>query len=198
MRGILALVVFTAAVVAVGLFGYVNHKIIPIGYTENAMDTNSAFSLTSSVFDKGTSIPAKFTCDGSEVNPPLSISGVPAGTQSLALVMVDPDIPQTFKDQMHIDEYVHWVLFDIPPETTEIATGTTVGTSGANSAGKNQYAAPCPPPQYEPSEHRYIFTLYALDSTLPLTTGASEADVEQAMDGHIISQTELIGLYKRK
>ena len=196
MRGILTLVIIVTAAVAVALPAYLNHKIAPISTT--AIDMNSTLSLTSSAFDADASLPAKFTCDGTQVSPPLSISGAPENTESFALIMDDPDIPQQFKDQMHIDAYVHWVLFNIPSETVDIAMGTNVGTVGANTGGQSLYAAPCPSSDYEPSEHRYIFTLYALNTTLLLKAGASSADVEQAMRGHIIAQTELTGLYKKQ
>jgi len=100
---------------------------------------------------------------------------------------------------LHADGvFDHWVLFNIPAETREIPEGGSVGVAGANGAGKNAYTGPCPPPQYEPSEHRYIFKLYALDSELPLRAGATKADVEKVMEGHIVAQTELVGRYKRK
>jgi len=100
---------------------------------------------------------------------------------------------------LHADGvFDHWVLFNIPAETREIPEGGSVGIAGANGAGKNAYTGPCPPPQYEPSEHRYVFKLYALDSELPLQAGATKADVEKVMEGHIVAQTELVGTYKRK
>jgi len=89
------------------------------------------------------------------------------------------------------------VLFNISPDTREIPEGKSVGIAGANGAGKNAYTGPCPPPQYEPSEHRYIFKLYALDSELPLQAGATKEDVEKAMEGHIVAQAQLVGRYKR-
>jgi Raf kinase inhibitor-like YbhB/YbcL family protein len=151
--------------------------------------------LTSSAFENGTSIPPRFTCDGEQVNPPLSISGVPAGAKSLTLIMDDPDVPKALKPDGMFD---HWVLFNIPPRTTEIGTAVSVGTAGANGAGKNAYTGPCPPAQYQPNEHRYFFKLYALDRELSLRAGASKADVEKAMQGHIIAETQLLGRYKRK
>lgn len=196
MRPILTLIALVAVLVAIGLPAYLNHKIAPI--SNAPLDMNSTLSLSSSAFDANASIPSKFTCDGSRVSPPLSISGAPENTESYVLIMDDPDIPQKFKDQLHIEGYVHWVLFNIPAVTTEIAAGTSAGTFGANTSGANEYAAPCPPPEYEPSEHRYIFSLYALNSTLSLKAGASKSDVETAMRGHIVAQTQLIGLYKRK
>src|SRR3989344_4126947 len=85
----------------------------------------------------------------------------------------------------------------VPADTREIPEGTSVGVAGANGAGKNAYTGPCPPPQYEPSEHRYVFKLYALDSELALQQGATKADVEKAMEGHIVAQAQLVGRYKR-
>ncbi len=155
----------------------------------------STLTLTSPAFAEGASIPSRFTCDGDRsVSPPLSIGGVPEGTKSLALIMDDPDVPKA----LHADGvFDHWVLFNIPAETREIPEGGTVGVPGANGAGKNAYTGPCPPPQYEPSEHRYIFNLYALDETLPLQAGAGRADVEKAMQGHILGQAQLVARYKR-
>ncbi|OHB19612.1 MAG: kinase inhibitor, partial [Parcubacteria group bacterium RIFCSPHIGHO2_01_FULL_56_18] len=124
----------------------------------------------------------------------LSIGGVPEGTKSLALIMDDPDVPKVLRADGVFD---HWVLFNIPADTREIPEGGSIGVAGANSAGKNAYAGPCPPPQYEPSEHRYVFKLYALDSELPLQAGATKEEVEKAMEGHILGQTQLVGRYKR-
>lgn len=156
---------------------------------------SSMLTLTSSAFENGASIPSRFTCDGVQVSPPLSISGVPEDAKSLVLIMDDPDVPKALKPDGIFD---HWVLFNIPPETREIPEGGFVGVSGANSAGRNTYTGPCPPPQYEPSQHRYFFKLYALDAELLLSAGASKAEVESAMQGHIMAHTELMGVYKRK
>lgn len=155
----------------------------------------SSLTLSSSVFENNGAIPAEFTCDGRQVNPPLAISGVPEGTKSLALIMDDPDVPKQIKSD---GLFVHWVLFNIPPETKDIMSGTTVGTAGSNGAGKAEYTGPCPPPQYEPSTHRYFFKLYALDTVLDLPEGASKQDVEEAMQGHILAEAQLLGNYKKK
>ena len=165
--------------------------------TDNHNSTMPASTLTLSTpsFAGGGIIPAKYTCDGEQINPPLSISGVPAGTLSLALIMDDPDVPKALKPDGVFD---HWVLFNIPPETKEIASGVTVGEPGVNGSGKNQYAGPCPPPQYEPSTHRYFFKLYALDITLPLQVGATKTQVEKAMETHILAEAQLVGTYKRQ
>ena len=151
--------------------------------------------LTSSEFNDGASIPPQFTCDATStdvgLNPPLAMHDVPPGTMSLALIMDDPDVPGG-------GVFDHWILYNIPPATTEITTGETIGTPGKNSAGKNAYYPPCPPPQEEPKEHRYFFTLYALDTMLDLPEGASRDAVEKALQPHIIEQTQLMGRYKRK
>ena len=155
----------------------------------------STLKLTSSAFEDTAVIPAKFTCDGQrDLNPPLTISDVPEGTKSFALIMDDSDVPKVIKSDGMFD---HWVLFNVPADTREIAAGVTIGMHGANGAGQNQYTGPCPPKQYEPSQHRYVFRLYALDSELPLQEGASKKDVETAMQGHVVAQTQLIGVYKR-
>ncbi len=157
--------------------------------------SSSTFTLSSKDFDNNASIPSRFTCDGDQVNPALSIGGVPEGTKSLALIMDDPDVPKQLKPDGVFD---HWVLFNIPPDTKDITEGNPVGVAGANGAGKNAYTGPCPPPQYEPSEHRYVFKLYALDSELSLRAGATKADVEKAIQGHVVAEAQLVGRYKRK
>jgi len=129
----------------------------------------SLITLNSSAFENGGAIPSKYTCDGEQKNPPLSIAAAPANTKSFALIVDDPDVPKQLKpDGM----FVHWVLFNIPPTTISIGEGERVGTAGQNGAGKNQYTGPCPPAQYEPSTHRYFFKIYALDTMLPLQMGA--------------------------
>ncbi|MBI4088188.1 YbhB/YbcL family Raf kinase inhibitor-like protein [Candidatus Kaiserbacteria bacterium] len=155
----------------------------------------STLTLTSPTFENGSSVPNRFTCDGDNTSPPLSWSGVPEGTRSLVLIMDDPDVPKVLKPDGIFD---HWTLFNIPPGTREIPEGGSVGVPGANGAGKKAYTGPCPPPQYEPSEHRYFFRLYALDTMLPLQAGASKDEVLAAMQGHVIAQAELMGRYKRK
>ena len=140
-------------------------------------------TLSSAVFKENGIIPGKYTCDSENVNPPLSISGVPAGAKSLALIMDDPDIPQAVKERFGISVFDHWVVFDIPPETTEIS----------ENKKPSNYTGPCPPDR----EHRYFFRLYALDTMLALPEGAPRAEVEEAMQGHIVESAELVGRYNR-
>ncbi len=197
--GIAGLIVFAGAAYAFNRNFTRNSDTEPLEITnpisQKDIPMSPTFTLTSPAFADNASIPPRFTCDGDRsVSPALSIGGVPEGTKSLALIMDDPDVPKVLRADGVFD---HWVLFNIPADTREISEGGSVGVAGANSAGKNAYAGPCPPPQYEPSEHRYVFKLYALDSELPLPAGASKADVEKAMEGHILAQTQLVGRYKR-
>lgn len=147
--------------------------------------------LTSSAFEHEGSIPKKYTCDGLNINPPLHIDHVPADTKSLVLIMDDPDVPRHLRSD---GMYDHWIVFNIPPETKNIEEGRDpLGTHGANTAGTTKYVGPCPPDR----EHRYFFKLYALDTRLSLPAKSSKKEVEQAMEGHIISHTELMGVYAR-
>jgi Raf kinase inhibitor-like YbhB/YbcL family protein len=151
--------------------------------------------LTSSAFEENGSIPAKYTCDGNRfLSPPLSIAGVPQGAASLVLIVDDPDAP---KELVPSGAFTHWMLFNIPPDATEIPEGEQVGQAGANERGDAKYTGPCPPPEYEPSEHRYVFTLHALDAELDLPEGASRADLEHALTPHEIERTALVGRYAR-
>lgn len=154
----------------------------------------TTMKLTCSAFAHNGKIPSKYTCDGANINPPLTIEDVPAGAESLVLLMDDPDIPDFVKQKYGILVWDHWTIFNIPPTTTEIAEGQTpAGVQGKNTGGKNAYGGPCPPDR----EHRYFFKLYALDTTLNLPAGASKAEVEKAMEGHIVAEAELVGRYER-
>jgi Raf kinase inhibitor-like YbhB/YbcL family protein len=156
---------------------------------------SSSLILSSSAFQPDGSIPSQYTCDGDHTPPPLSIGGAPEGTQSFALIVEDPDVPMQIKSD---GKFLHWVLFNIPASTTEIGPTGSVGVSGLNGSGEEGYTGPCPPKEYEPSEHRYIFSLYALDSELSLKAGATRDEVVQAMEGHIIAEAQLIGRYKKQ
>jgi len=157
----------------------------------------NGMEITSSAFAEGGMIPSQYTCDlpSGGKNPPLSWSDVPAGAVSLALIMDDPDVPKALKPDGVFD---HWVLYDINPATKGVGEGEQVGTAGANGAGANAYTGPCPPREYEPSTHRYIFVLYALDTTLGLPPGTSKHKVLAAIEGHVLAQAQLIGTYKKK
>lgn len=142
--------------------------------------------LTSPAFANNASIPSEYTCDSSDVSPPLAISDVPKNAKSLALVMDDPDAP--------VGTWDHWIVFNIHASTKEIMKGKEpVGIPGKNSWGRTGYGGPCPPS----GTHRYFFKLYALDTELALPQGSAKRDLERAMQGHIIEKAELIGAYKR-
>lgn len=154
----------------------------------------TTLKLSSSAFVPNGQIPSKYTCDGANINPPLKFENVPAGAKSLVLVMDDPDIPSFVKDKYGIQVWDHWIIFNMPPTVTEIAEGQTPpGVQGRNTGGNNAYGGPCPPDR----EHRYFFKLYALDATLSLPAGASKAEVEKAMEKHIVAEAELVGRYER-
>ena len=138
--------------------------------------------ITSSAFEHNERIPAKYTCNGQNINPSLRIEDVPPGTQSMAIIVDDPDAPgKTF---------LHWLIWDIEP-TNEIAENTAPGTQGRTDFGKPAYGGPCPPS----GTHRYFFRVYALGTSLGLPEGSSRADLEQAMKGHVLAEAEIIGLY---
>jgi Raf kinase inhibitor-like YbhB/YbcL family protein len=155
------------------------------------------FALTSSAFEHNGLIPSKYTCDGDRaINPPLEFSGVPEGAKSLVLIMDDHDVPKELRSD---GVYDHWVIFNIPADTKKIIEGgSNPGVHGANSSGASAYTGPCPPPQYEPREHRYVFKLYALSAILLLPAGATKKDVLDALIPVKLAETELIGRYSRK
>jgi Raf kinase inhibitor-like YbhB/YbcL family protein len=150
-------------------------------------EVEMAIQVTSTAFNEGSTIPKKHTCDGQDISPQLSWSGVPEGTKSLALIVDDPDAP--------VGTFVHWVLYDIPADIRELPEGVQgVGVQGTNDFRRSGYNGPCPP---RGPAHRYYFKVYALDTTLGLKAGARKADVEKAMQGHILAWGQLMGKYGR-
>jgi len=148
-----------------------------------------AMKLTSPEFENGGNIPPFYTCDESSVSPPLKFEGVPTKAKSLALIMDDPD---AVKPAGKV--WDHWVAWNIPPETKEVAEGRDPdGIMGKNSRNNLTYSGPCPPD----GEHRYFFKLYALDTMLKLKEGSTKDEVLKAIEGHVIEQAELMGKYKR-
>lgn len=151
--------------------------------------------LSSPAFTHSGTVPSRYTCDGERfLSPPLVISDVPEGATSLTLIMDDPDVPQAIRAD---GNFTHWVVFNIPPNASEIPEGAEVGTNGSNTRGEPRYAGPCPPPEYKPSTHRYFFRLYALDTKLDLPEGSTKEEIEAAMTKHVIATSELIGTYSR-
>ena len=195
LRNSLLLVGIGTIVIIVGAVMITRNEASPEAGSVSSNNMASTLTLKSSAFENGQVIPPKYTCDGDNVNPPLAIGGVPEEAKSLALIVDDPDVPKQLKPDGVFD---HWTLFNIAPATREISENGSAGTAGANGSGKSAYTGPCPPPQYEPSEHRYFFRLYALDGELALPAGASKKEVLAAMEGHVIGQAELVGRYKRQ
>ncbi len=151
--------------------------------------------IESPVFRDGERIPPKYTCDGERfLSPPFSIKEVPEGAESLVLIMDDPDVPAALRPD---GNFTHWVAFNIPASTTSIDEGELIGVQGANTRGESRYTGPCPPSEYEPSTHRYFFKLYAADTMLNLSDGATKEEVLAALEGHIIATSGLMGVYSR-
>jgi Raf kinase inhibitor-like YbhB/YbcL family protein len=153
-----------------------------------------ALSLTSPAFEHGAAIPRKYTCEGKDVSPPLGWSHAPADTKSFVLIVDDPDAPDPMAPQM---TWVHWVVYNLPPGTTEVSEAATdlPGSAiiGLNDWKRRAYGGPCPPI----GRHRYFHKLYALDTTLSGLNAPTKADVEKAMEGHILDHAELIGTYQK-
>jgi Raf kinase inhibitor-like YbhB/YbcL family protein len=156
-----------------------------------------AMTLTSSAFVHQGAMPARTTCDGANVSPALAWKDLPHGTKSVALIVADPDAPDPKAPKM---TWVHWVLYDIPPDAKGLreaipSKGLPPGTlEGANDWGKTGYGGPCPPI----GRHRYIHTLYALDTVLPDLGKPTRAQLLAAMEGHVLATAELIGTYQRQ
>lgn len=148
--------------------------------------------ITSSAFSEGGMIPAKYTCDGEDISPPLKWEAVPEGTVSIALICDDPDAP--------MGTWVHWILYNLPPDTKQLSekfpddeTLPNQARQGITDFGKTGYGGPCPPG----GTHRYYFKIYALDTKIDIVKIADKASVVQSMQGHIIGEGTLMGRYKR-
>ncbi len=144
-------------------------------------------NIESPAFEHEAMIPKKYTCQGDDVNPPLTVDDVPDDAKSLVLIVDDPDAPGGTWD--------HWIVYDIDAEITGVDEDSKPagGTAGGNSWGRNDYGGPCPPS----GVHRYYFRLYALDATLNLEEGAGKADVQEAMQGHILESCDHMGRYEK-
>jgi Raf kinase inhibitor-like YbhB/YbcL family protein len=156
--------------------------------------TSMTMQVTSSAFQAGQAIPAKYTCEGADISPPLEWSGVPASAKSLALICDDPDAP--------VGTWLHWVLYDLPVTATDLAEKVPPSESlsfgakqGINDFKRVGFCGPCPPPG---KPHRYYFKLYALDVDLGLKPRATKQELLRAMDGHILAEAQLMGTYQRR
>lgn len=150
--------------------------------------TITAMKLTSTAFEPDGAIPSKYTCDDRNVSPPLQIGEVPPAAKSFALIVDDPDAPA--------GDWVHWVLWNIDPKTTDIGEGAVPAgaVQGRTDFGDNRWGGPCPPS----GVHRYQFKLYALDTVLDLPAATTKKELEKAMNGHTIGKSTLVGTYRRK
>lgn len=144
--------------------------------------------VTSTAFQHNEPIPAKYSCEGANVNPPLTFSEVPKKAKSLVLLVEDPDAPN--------GTFTHWVLYDMPPTILQILENETpeIGKQGLSDFGEAVYGGPCPPS----GQHRYFFKLFALNTMLNLAEGVRAQEVYDAMEGKVIGSAELVGLYEKK
>ena len=149
----------------------------------------SALDLSTPAFKQGEKIPSKYTCDAAGMNPALNFGGVPANTKQLVLTLHDPDVPKTLMPSGNFD---HWMVWDIAPTSKGIAEGAGA-SMGMNGAGKAGYIGPCPPDR----EHRYFFRLYAVDIPLAGKMFKDRAALEEAIKGHVLAQSELMGRYEK-
>ena len=152
--------------------------------------------LTSTAFAHNGAIPSRYTCQGEDVSVPLAWSGAPAATKSLVLIVDDPDAPDPKAPRM---TWVHWVLYNLPQTATSLPEGVPPGAlpkgtlEGLNDWKRTGYGGPCPPI----GRHRYFHKLFALDTLLPAMESATKAELEQAMKGHVLEKSELIGTYQK-
>ncbi|MCS6912945.1 MAG: YbhB/YbcL family Raf kinase inhibitor-like protein [Myxococcales bacterium] len=156
-----------------------------------------SLTIRSEAFSHQGSIPTVYTCEGRDISPPLRFEGVPAGTKSLVLIVDDPDAPDPKAPKM---TWVHWVLYNIPPDTPGLPEGVAPtalppGTrQGKNDWKRTGYGGPCPPI----GRHRYFHKLYALDTVLPDLGEPTKAQLEKAMEGHVLARAELVGTYQKQ
>ncbi len=194
------LLIFIILLVLGGYFYFGSHKTI----TQNTSKVQKSsvtirqskgkhMTISSSAFANNSSISSEYTCDGKGVNPPLTFSNVPSEAKSLVMLMDDPDVPKNLKPDGVFD---HWTIYNIDPKVTEIKEDSIpAGTQGLNGVGQAKYTPACPPDR----EHRYFFKLYALDSMLDFEdpSKVTKEMVIEKMQGHILEEAELIGLYNR-
>ncbi|MGB2580802.1 MAG: YbhB/YbcL family Raf kinase inhibitor-like protein [Minisyncoccia bacterium] len=170
---------------------YINNQRPAVNRSISQTQKNMPLTIASSAFEMNGMIPPRFTCDGENISPELIFLNIPTETQSLALTMEDPDVPHSIRpDGM----WNHWVVWNIPPNTTGVKEGELPqGVFGIGTSGESSYMGPCPPDR----EHRYIFTLYALDSILKLPSDSTKEELLQTLTPHLIEKATLVGHYNR-
>jgi Raf kinase inhibitor-like YbhB/YbcL family protein len=154
-----------------------------LGACAEEPDMADAITVTSTAFDEGGAIPARYGCDGEDVSPPLAWEGAPDGTMAFALILDDPDA----------GGFVHWIVADIPASSPSAAEGASPGIDGRNDFGRRGYGGPCPPS----GTHRYVVTIYALSEPLSVEPGFSAGELRSAMEGRILATGRLTGTYRR-
>lgn len=186
---IITIVIIVIAALAVMVYYRFSYTTVSFRQPSNNQQTNTTTPMTisSPAFADNQAIPKQYTCDGEGINPSLRFSSVPGEAKSLALLLEDPDAP--------LGTWIHWLMWNIPATTTEIS-GNSVpqgAVQGQGSSGQNVYGAPCPPAGI----HHYIFTVYALDSELALPSYSTVENLRAAMQGYIVAQAQIIGVYGR-
>lgn len=155
---------------------------------DKEVSSMAALQITSPAFQNNGNIPRQYTCDGKDINPPLVIENVPKGTKSIAVIVDDPDAP--------VGVWVHWVLWNIDSNTKEIKENAVPqgAVEGMNDFKRHAYGGPCPPS----GTHRYFFKVYALDTMLDISPNSQKSALKKAMKGHVLTEGQIVGLYKRE
>jgi len=178
------------------LAGLVSGWVVLVGVNAQSGGKTMDFVMTSKAFSEGGVIPKKYTCEGQDLSPPLEWENAPENTRSLVLIVDDPDAPDPKAPKM---TWVHWVLFNLPPDAAGLPEGVAGGDlppgtgEGVNDWKRTGYGGPCPPV----GEHRYFHKLYALDTVLEGLSEPTKDEVEKAMKGHVIGETVLMGVYEK-
>ena len=181
MRALAVAIVTASLLAAAGCGGDdEDEPTVPTGAT-----STGSFTFTGGDVSEGEPIDPRFSCDGENVSPALAWEEPPAGTVELALVVDDPDAPG--------GSFIHWVLAGLPPEQASLETGSQEGVQGANDAGGTGWTGPCPPGG---ETHRYVFTLYALDTESGFESGGSADDLRQTLDGHVLAEARLTATFE--
>ena len=182
---------FIFCLLVISLVACAPTQLLPPSETQSTKEAAMSFEISSPAFQNGESILSKFSCDGEDISPALAWTEPPAGTQSFALIMDDPDAP--------MGTWVHWIIFNIPASIRNLTEGTPTypqlsdgSLQGKTSASSSGYHGPCPPS----GTHHYFFKLYALDTLLSLSNKADKKELLAAMEGHILANAELMGTFK--
>ncbi len=200
LGGIIVAVIF--AILAIATHMYLEQGPLKSRNIQNVslknynVNNNKLMKIYSTAFENNSFIPSKYTCDGENINPEIIIENIPSDAKSLVLIMDDPDVPYEVREDRH---FTHWLLYNIPAKSEKlvIPENNTQYTLGVNDAGTLSYVGPCPPTNFEPTEHRYFFKVYALNQELNLPEGLTQSELEKTIQDYVIAQAELMGRYDR-